>query len=146
MPSSVRTRVMMVQRVDIWYLLPRKTRGSCARRGIVSTAVMRTGLGRLQHTGAAWGVRLGGEPATSAEEAGDLLVEQVLVERLWEVIVAAAGAGALLVAGHGVGGESDDGGSGQMGHCLDAARGLPAIHGGEREIHQDQVGPLALGQ
>ena len=32
---------MMVQRVDIWYLLPRKTRGSRARTGMVSIALMR---------------------------------------------------------------------------------------------------------
>src|SRR5438045_658258 len=45
MPSSVSTRVTMVQRVSIWYLLPRKTRGSAARSGMVSTARMRSGPG-----------------------------------------------------------------------------------------------------
>ena len=52
MRPSVSTLVTMVQRVLIWYLLPRKVRGGGARRGMVSILAMRSGADGCAAVGA----------------------------------------------------------------------------------------------
>src|SRR5262249_50846019 len=78
-----------------------------------------------------------------AEELRELLVEQILVERLRQVIVAAALPGALLVAFHRVRGQRDHRDAAEVLVGLEPARRFPAVHDRQRQVHENQIGPLA---
>src|SRR5215217_5603228 len=78
--------------------------------------------------------------------AGKPLEQSVLVDWLGQIIVAAAGPRPFLVSTHRVGGERDyrDGTCRLLG--LEAARGLPAVHHWQRQVHEDKVGMLTPRQ
>ena len=66
-----------------------------------------------------------------------------LVDRLGEVVVAAAGARLGLVALHRVRGQRDHRNVAERGVGLEPAGRLPAVDHRQRQVHQDQIGPQA---
>ncbi len=81
-----------------------------------------------------------------ADEPLDLLHDATRLDRLGQVAIAAGLLCLLAVLFEGVRGERDDGDAagGRIG--LEALRGFPAIHLGDRDVHEDEVGKGAARQ
>jgi hypothetical protein len=79
-------------------------------------------------------------------KAFDLFRQQIYVNRLLNVAITACREGFFTVAFHHVGCHGNDGDPRQVLHFSYARRHLVAIHLGQVDIHQDQVGDVFLRQ
>src|SRR6266576_1229225 len=74
----------------------------------------------------------------------DLLKQRVLVNLLWQVIVAACLARIDLVTDHGMGSHGDDGDMFERIVRFQPSRGFPPVHHRHAEVHQNKIRWLLL--